>query len=158
MGTSSATNAQAFKAAMVQAMKDIVDATGLEVLVIFGAPGQEVVGWRDIVSFEALAADQSVATQGTSRSRDEDLRLTVGIECFRPGGQESEAIASDAAYALLGLLERHVRMTDTTVGGTVRHCFLTDHRGEGFRSPANAAKGRTYLIEATFTATARITA
>lgn len=152
---SSVTAAQSFKAAMVAAMQTLT--AGTDVLVTFGSPGQQVLNFDDSVSFEDLASEQSPATMSTNRSREETLTLLVVVESFRAGGPEAEPIASGAAYSLLALLERQVRMTDTTVGGTVRDCFLTAHRSQGFTSPAEMAQGRTCVVEATFTAHVRVT-
>ena len=153
---STVTAAAAFKAAMVTAMQTLT-ASDDTVLVTFGSPGQQVLNYNDAISFEDLTAEQSPATLGTNRSREETLTLLVVIESFRAGGPEQEKVAADAAYALLALLERHVRMTDTTVGGTVRDCFLTSHRSQGFTTPAEMTQGRLCLVEATFTAHVRVT-
>lgn len=156
MSTSSATRAAAFKAAMVAAMRTLVTAND-GVLVVYGQPGQQVLNYNDVVSFEDLTSDQSPANLSTNRAREEILALTVVVESFRAGGPEQEQVASDAAYALLALLERHVRVTDTTVGGTVRDCFLTSHRSQGFTAPEDLVQGRVCVVEAIFTAHVRIT-
>lgn len=158
MSLSSTTAAQAFKAAMVAAMRELTVADD-HVLVSFGAPGQQALNFLDVVSFEDITSEQDPATLGTNRAREEILTLQVVIECFRPGEGDQEEAASDAAYDLLGRLERHVRVADTTVGGTVRQCFLTSHRSTGETDPAALAvlHGRLIAVEAVFTARVRVT-
>ena len=155
---SSMTAAQAFKVAMVEAMRELTVEDD-QVLVTFGYAGQDGLNYLDLVSFEDVTSEQDPATLGTSRGREEILTLQVVIECFRPGEADQEQVASDAAYELLGRLERHVRVTDTTVGGTVRQCFLTSHRSSGETDPAALAAlhGRLIAVEAVFTARVRIT-
>ncbi|HUX70577.1 MAG TPA: hypothetical protein VMV41_08725 [Cellulomonadaceae bacterium] len=155
MATSSVTAAQAYKAALVDAMTALV--ADQEVLVTFGHPGREVANWHDIVSFADTSSAQQVATMGTNRSREETLTQKVWISCERAGDQDQERVASDAAYALLGLLEHHVRVTDTTLGGVVRQCFLTSHTATGETDPKFLDYGRLIEIEAEFTALVRVT-
>ena len=156
MATSSVTAAQAYKAALVDAMTALV--AGAEVLVTFGHPGVDVVNWKDVVSFADTTSAQATATMSASnRSREETLTQKVWVSCERGGEQDQERVASDAAYALLGLLERHVRVTDTTLGGVVRDCFLTSHTSSGETDPAFLAHGRLIEIEAEFTAHVRVT-
>lgn len=156
MATSSATAARAFKAALVEAIRTLVDAE--QVLVSFGYPAPaDLKAYRDAVAVTRVDVDQDVATLSTNRSREETLRLTVVISCWRPGGADQEEVASDAAYGLLEVIERHVRLTDTTVGGTVRHCFLVSHTSDGETDPQALASGRTIEIEAVFEAAVRIT-
>lgn len=155
MAASSVSAASNFKKALLAAMRSLVDDG--EVLVTFGHPGQDFQNWDDVVSFADTDVSQDVATMGTNRSREETLTQTVWVSCFRAGGVDQEVVASDRAYELLGLLEHHVRVTDTTLGGVVRECFLTAHRAEGATSPALLARGRTIEVEATFTAKVRVT-
>lgn len=155
MATSSTTAAQRYKKAMVEAMQSLVDAG--EVLVTFGHPGRDFMNWDDAVGFAGTSSTQDVATMGTNRSREEVLEQKVWISCFRKGGSDQEVVASDAAYALLGLLEHHVRAVDTTLGGVVRECFLTSHSADGETRADLLAAGRTIEIEATFTARVRVT-
>lgn len=111
----------------------------------------------DIVAVGAVRSTQEPATLGTQRSREETLTVDVLVSVFRAGGQEVEQVASDRAYALLGALERHVRITDTTLGGVVRHCFLTGHEMDSQPFSDDTGMGRTVEIAATFTAAVRIT-
>lgn len=156
MATSTATAAQAFKAALVTEITTAVN--DADVLVSFGHPGAGALNLHnDVVWVGRVESAQAPATYGTARSREETLTVTVAISCWRPGGPEMEPVASDAAYALLEAVERRVRVTDTTVGGTVRHCFMTGHVSDGETDPAVLAKGRLIEIAATFEAAVRIT-
>lgn len=127
-----------------------------KVQVRFGAPTG--MHENDIVAFMGLDTDQSPATLSTNRSREDVIELDVYISCFKRGGIEAERPASDRAYELLRLIERYVRMTDTTVGGSVRQCFLTRTTSNGFTPKELAAHGRNIQIVATFEAKARVTA
>jgi len=126
-----------------------------EVQVVYGQPGTYLAD--DVVAVTRVHAEQVPAAMGTNRSREETLTLTVIISVYRGGGEEVEVIASDRAYELLGQLERFVRVTDTTVRGTVRECFLDEHDSDGETRPELIASGRTIEIEAKFTAHARVT-
>ena len=57
--------------------------------------------------------------------------------------------------ALIAELEQYARVTDTTIGGTVRECFLTNLQIAG-TPPELVAGGRLVEAQATFTAHARI--
>lgn len=154
--TSSAAAAIAFKKALRTAMVGLVAADDT-VLVTFGHPGQQIFSYDDLVMLEDLTAEQEPATVSTNRTREDTLTQVVAIESFRAGGPEAEETSAAAAYALLALLEGYVRATDTTLGGVVRHCFLTSHRSQGFTPPGDQDQGRITVLEATFTAKARIT-
>jgi len=131
---------------------------GQEVLVSFGHPGAVVQHWDALVGFSDVTVEQDVATMSTNRSREETLRLTVWVSVHADGeGPDLEQTTSNRAYALLGVLEHHVRQTDTTLGGAVRQCFLTAHTSTGETDPDLLTAGRTIEIQATFTAQARIT-
>jgi hypothetical protein len=147
------TNANAFKVALVAAIRSVVDPA---VLVTYGHPG--MANEADMIGVSRVTSTQAVATLGTNRSREETLTVEVQISCYRRGGVEQELVAGAQAYALLGLIERQVRMVDTTVGGTVRQCFLTSHEADGETDPVELAEGRCIEIVATFTAQARISA
>lgn len=148
------TRAQAFKQAMADAAHTLWDTAEADVQIAFGHPGKTQAD--DIVAFGRISSVQEPVTIGTRRSREETLTLIVVVSIFRAGGPEQEQIASDRAYKLLGDLENHVRKTDTTVGGTVRDCFLDSHESEGATDPDTIARGRLIEISASFTAHARI--
>ena len=155
--SATATNADVFKEAFYQAITaDFAGDPETEtVLVTFGAPGTYVP--NDIVSFLDLSADQDTATLGTNRGRDETIELTVSISCVVPGGQEAELLAHQRAYGLLRRIEYYARKTDTTIGGTVRWCFLIRHGSSGQTDPTLIERGRVTEIVAMFRAVARVT-
>jgi hypothetical protein len=155
--TSPTTAAQDFKAAFFTGITELMasDEETQWVQVVFGTPFD--LNPEDIIAFTSVTSEQNVATMG-NRAREELLTITVEISCFRGGtGPDLEREVSDRAYYLLGLVERWCRVTDTTVGGTVRHCFLSGHESSGLTDPADLEKGRVIEITATFLAAARIT-
>lgn len=156
MSTSSATAAQGFKAALVAAITTL-NAADPATLVSFGHPGPAALNYPNSVSVTSVDAEQDPATLGTNRAREEVLTAEVVISCWRPGGPEMESEASDAAYGLLESIERHVRVTDTTLGGVVRHCFLRAHRSAGATDEELLDKGRLIVVIAEFVAHVRIT-
>lgn len=155
--SSTATNADVFKVNFFTAVKDLMAATAdtQSVLVLYGYPDTYVP--EDVIEFGQVTANQTFGTLSTNRSRDETIQLTVFITVQRAGGQEMEQVCADRAYYLLRLMENQVRVTDTTVGGAVRWCFLTQHTTTGHTDPAVLEQGRVIEISATFTAEARIT-
>jgi hypothetical protein len=153
MPTSSA--AAAFKDAFVALAEGIWNQTSSPVLVSFGHPGQKQPD--DIVGFLDVRTEQDPATFGTNRGREEVLEIDVLVSCYRGGGPAQEKVASDRAYELLGLLEAAVHYgVGTTVGSTVRECFLIRTTSDGRTDPNEIAKGRTIEVLATFQARARI--
>lgn len=122
--------------------------------VTFGHPGPTQL--NDIVAFMDVSGSQEPATFGTNRSREETLELKVQFEVFRAGGAEMEKVAFDRAVALQTQFEEYVRVTDTTLGGVVRECFLTDIRISSATDDQTLAMGRLIGIEATYTAKARV--
>lgn len=128
---------------------------GSAVQVSFGHPGQTQAD--DIVAFMGVNSEQEFATYGSNRGREETLVLDVRVSIYRAGGAEQEKVCSDRAYELLGELEEYVRVTDTTLGGAVRHCFLLGHSSDGSTDPQILSQGRLIEIEAQFVAKARVT-
>lgn len=151
-----ATVALAFKEAFYTAAKTLMagDPATEHVYVCFGQPAS--IDPDEIISFGSIGAGQETATMGTNRAREETLTLDVQISVVRGGAEEAEIEASRRCYELLRMLERQVRMTDTTVGGTVRECFLTSHDSPGATPEEVMHKGRMIDVLATFTAKARI--
>lgn len=125
-----------------------------DVQVTFGHPG--MTQNDDIVAFMDVSAEQSPATFGTSRAREEELELTVMYSVFRGGGADQEKVAFDRAIELEGQFEEYVRVTDTTVGGTVRECFLTSIRVSSSTDDQILAAGRLVEIEAVYSAKSRV--
>lgn len=158
MDLTQATLGLAFKRAFYEAAKTLM-AEGYDtehVYVVFGQPA--TYNPDDIVSFGRLSVGQQAATLSTNRSREETLTLEVTVSCFLGGDEEAEIATAERAYELLRRIERHVRMTDTTLGGIVRECALTSHESEGATPEDLIDQGRVTEVVATFTAKARITA
>jgi len=151
---SSATIAADFKNAFYDAVVQLLD--GQRVLVSFGTPGT----WEpdEIVAVGRVSESQDQATMGTNRSREEVIELEVVISVARGGGPEMERVCSDRCYEILRLIERHFRMDDVTVGGTVRECFLKSHDSAGATAEELLAHGRVIDITAIFEARNRVRA
>jgi hypothetical protein len=158
MDLTQATLGLAFKKAFYQAVKTLMaDAHDTEhVYVVFGQPATYQP--EDIVSFGRLSVGQAAATMSTNRSREETIAVEVTVSCFLGGDEDAEIATAERAYELLRRIERHVRMTDTTLGGVVRECVLTSHESEGATPEELTEQGRVTEVVATFTAKARITA
>ena len=125
------------------------------VLVTYGLPGNFAP--NDIVSFMGLQSSQIPATIGPRRSREETLTVEIVISVVRAGGPEMELVAAQRAYAILRSIETYARVTDTTIGGSVLWCFLTQHQSDGHTDPQLAEQNRCIEITARFDARARIT-
>lgn len=152
---SSTTAAYDFKLGFFQAITDLfaqADDTQY-VLVSLGAPAN--LEPEDLVAFTRTTSEQNPATMG-NRGREELLTQEVVISCFVAGGDEAEKAAHDRAYYLLGIIENYCRKVDTTLGGTVRHCFLTGHECDGQTPSDYLDRGRVIEIIARFAAAARI--
>ncbi|ALV45828.1 hypothetical protein MB46_10385 [Arthrobacter alpinus] len=158
MELTQATPALEFKKALVAATTAMMadQLATQDVLVCFGLPGTFTP--EDIIAFGRISSDQETATMSSNRSREEVITLEVTISCFRGGGEESELVAAERCYELLRMIERYARMTDTTIGGTVRECFLTSHTSDGATPGDVASAGRVIEVTATFTARVRVRA
>jgi hypothetical protein len=153
---SGATAADEFKLAFFETIRDLMatDPDTPHVLVTYGAPG--TFEPEDLVSFLGIESNQDPATIG-NRSREEALTIEVSISCWRGGGQDMELVCAQRAYQLLRMIETQVRVTDTTVSGTVRHCFLVSHESSGATDLQFLETGRVIEITARFAARTRIT-
>lgn len=125
-----------------------------EVQVSLGYPWPQTAA--DIVAVGACRATLAAATLGPQRSRDETSTVEVLISVFRPGGQEQEQVASDRAYALLDMIEHHLRTVDPTLGGLVRQCVVTSHDMDSAPFDDGTVQGRTVELLVTVTATYRV--
>lgn len=154
--TSTATAADEFKSNFYEAAKDLMaqDPDTPYVHVCYGTPA--TFEPEDIISFTSVSSDQTDGPISTNRAREETLTLEVVISCWRGGGQDMELVCARRAYQLLRMLETYARVTDTTVGGSVRHCFLVQHQSSGTTDPQLLEQGRVIDITARFMAKARI--
>ncbi len=144
------------KAAMYTTAQTVF-ASSPEVGVMYGLPASQG-SENDIVGIVAVRSDQEPATFGNNRSREETLEIDVYVGVWMGGrGSSEEQAAQEHAIDLLGELEQHIRETDPTLAGVVRHCFLTRIELDG-RTPAEVEHlGVLAELEATFTAQVRIT-
>jgi len=142
-----------FKAGLKAAADTVWSAEG--VLTGYGMPGFDA--YDDIIAFGAVTSDAEPATLGTRRTREETLTCEVTFYIFRGGGQEQEVVVETRFYTLLNLLAESVRVTDTTLGGVVRECFLTSYASDQATDQSVLSKGRLQVGVATFTAKYRIT-
>ena len=96
----------------------------------------------------------------SNRGREVTLELTVIVSSFRSGGNEADQLAFRAAADIVNELAEQVRQAapagDTTLGGVVRHCFLTNLDSDAADAQTQSGTGRVWEIEATFTAKQRI--
>lgn len=123
--------------------------------VVVGHPGVDIPD--DTISFASLRTEQTPATFGTNRSRQETVTIEVLFSIWRNGGAEQEAITNARAYQLLGALENYCRKTDPTLGGRALFCFLTASESSGSTAQQTLSQGRCTELSATFTAEIRIT-
>lgn len=110
----------------------------------------------DNVCVGVVTSNQEEATFGTQRSREETLTCQVDFYSFRPGGVEMEEVVEERAWEMVDRVAEYVRVTDTTLGGVVRKCFLTDTASDAATDPDVLAKGRMHIVSATFTAENRV--
>lgn len=147
------TNDLALKVALAQVIRELLP-DKKRTTVSWGIPGPS---FRDeIVALMETESDQVMATMGGRRTREETIVQTVTFTVVKQGSDDSALMAANVrAIEMLGLLEYHCRITDTTLGGVVRQCFMTSHSGDEVLIPQRN-QGRTYQVEAVFTAQARI--
>ena len=156
-GTSTVTVAYQFKAALFDAATSLWATSHPEMLVNWGAlagPNRP----DDHVLFLGTDSDQVPATLSTNRSREETLHVELQFFVTRWGEVEAAREADEYLYARIGDLERYVRMTDTTLGGVVRHCFLVSHITDARSFMKNNLAGHLAAAIVRFEAKARITA
>lgn len=145
----SGTKAAAFKLGLVDALTAAMPSG---VLVTYGHPG--ALSADDIVAVRSVSSDLAVATMSTNRSREETLTARVTFSCWR-GGTDQQTV-TERAYALLELLDTSLRVTDITVGGTVRDSMISGHELAEGEEPDDLTRGRIAEIDVTITARARI--
>ena len=157
-GAATTTAAYKFKQALFDAATNLWKDDHPEILVNWGTltgpnrPDEHVL-------FLGTDSDQAPATMSTNRSREETLHVELQFFVTRWGEVDAAREADDYMYARIGELERYCRMTDTTLGGVVRHCFLVSHvtDARSFAGPNNTA-GHLAAAIVRFEAKARITA
>lgn len=153
--TTAISAAPTFKAALFAAATTLWAGETSPVLLTYGMPAFDK--YDDVVSFGATTVESGFGPLGPRRQRDETLTQEVIFYCFKGGGQEQEVVVMQRAYDLLSDLETYVRVTDTTLGGAVRECWLTAHASDAATDQDVLALGRLHVLTATFTALNRIT-
>jgi hypothetical protein len=148
------TRAPEFKAALIAAAHTLWDTDEPDVQIARGHPGK--TQRDDIVAFGKVTSQQEPGPLGPRRARNETVTVAVVFSIYRRGGPDQEQVAEDRAYKLLGDLENYVRKTDTTLGGTVLHCFLSEVESDGASEPNIIASGRLIEVTGVFQAFARI--
>lgn len=147
------TTAPRFRKALYETARYLFEPDGIAVLL--GPPEGTVIP-DEVVEIRGVKTEQATGPMSPNRPRDESLRVEVLVSVATGGGPEVDEALTDRAYELLGRLEFYCRVTDTTLGGTVRQCFLTGHESEG--ALRNETAGGRYIdVVATFTAHARVT-
>lgn len=112
----------------------------------------------NVVTMGPVRSTQEAATLGPQRSRNEDLTFTLFFASFVTGDPEDvDETARDRAFDLLNRVADQFRSAlsgDTTLGGQVLWCFLSNYDAERLdsRDPA----GCLWEIEAEFSARYRI--
>ncbi|WP_434922935.1 hypothetical protein ACR9WD_05960 [Glutamicibacter sp. PAEs-4] len=154
--SSTFTAGMAFKKALFEAIKTIMAETAdtEDVLVAPGTPGSFQPD--EIIAVTELEVQQDFATMGANRTREETLTVSVVFSCLFGGDETQELPAQERAFDLLGRIERHVRMEDTTLGGVVRQCLLTGVQTDGQTPEEYLQAGRGVDVTATFTARNRV--
>lgn len=156
-GTSTKTVAYQFKAALFDAATTLWATSHPELLVNWGSlAGPNIPD--EYVLFLGTDSDQTPATLGTNRSREETLHVELQFFVTRWGEVGAAREADDYMYERIGELERYCRMTDTTLGGVVRHCFLASHITDARSFMRNNVAGHLAAAIVRFEAKARITA
>jgi hypothetical protein len=111
----------------------------------------------DLMAFMDIRTEQSTATLGTNRSRDEDIWITLLVDTFRAGEANDDQVPTAAGIDYVRRLERHIRMTDPTLGGLAHHCMLDRLQTMAASDPKYVAAGRLVRIDCDFRARVRIT-
>jgi hypothetical protein len=111
----SSSQGSALKAALFAALPNVA-ALASPVLVCYGLPGKYQPD--DIVAILDSEGDSVPATIGSPRSREETIRQTFTVSCYRGG--DDQQTCTERAFTLMDAVVNYCRTTDPTVGGTVR--------------------------------------
>lgn len=154
-GTSSVVAAHQFKTALFTAAAELWKDNHPEFLVCWGRVGINVPD--QYVEFHGTDNTDQFATMGTNRTAEETLRLETTWFVSRFGDADLVGPEADQyLYDRLGELERYVRVTDTTLGGVVRHCRLVAYATDDASMDSDNAYGRLSAAIAYFEAKVRI--
>lgn len=155
-GTATSTAAFALKSALFDAATKLWQQEHPEMLVEWGTLGANVPD--NVMLVLGTDSEQEPGPlSSTNRSREETLHVEVQFFITRWGEEGAAREADQYLYDRLGELELHVRQTDTTLGGLVRHCFLVTHLTDSRSFTRNNHAGRIAAAIARFEAKVRIT-
>lgn len=154
-GTATSTAAYTFKKALYEAAVDLWKVDRPEMAVIWGSLGTHIPD--EYVQFLGTDSNQEPATLGTNRSREETLHLETQWFITRWGEIDASREADEYMYARIGELEEYVRVTNTTLDGVVRHCFLVSHITDARTINQNGEMARLAGAIVRFEAKVRIT-
>jgi hypothetical protein len=146
--------ASAFKAALVTACESAYTSP---TVVTYGHHGEQ--SSAELVMVRGVNVEVEFGPMSTNRRREETLTATV--EIYVGSGDTDQQAVTERAYALLDTLDAYLQdagvpsSTQTTLGGVVRHAWLSGHDLEETDEPDDLARGRFARITATVTARAR---
>ena len=94
------------------------------VLVSFGDPGQYQPS--AIVAIMDTTTQISRPTLGTGRSREMAADVSIIISVYTPGDESAQQVSTDAAFALLTVLEQNLRTSpNERLGGASRDAWVS---------------------------------
>lgn len=143
------------RAALVSVIETAL-AAETEVLVSYGHPGP--VDAADIVAVMASEPDepQTIGPMRTTpHTREESVRTTVTVSCWRGGGREVQQTVTERAFTLVALIESALR-ADVTLSGTVRMAQVVGVALFDATDPETLANGRVSEVEMSIRTQARI--
>ena len=134
-----------------------VGTDGSPVLVSFGDPGQYQPS--AIVAIMDTTTQISRPTLGPNRSREMAADVSIIISVYTAGDESSQQVSTDAAFALLTVLEQNLRTSpNERLGGASRDAWVSkaDPVATVAVDPASGAPtGRVTEIRVTVTALIR---
>ncbi len=146
--------ASAFKAALVAALEATYTTP---TVVTYGHHGEQ--SSTELVMVRGVSVEVDFGPMSPNRRREETLNATV--EIYVGSGGTDQQTVTERAYVLLGVLDDYLQdpgvasSTQITLGGAVRHAWLSSHELEETDDPDDLARGRFARITATVTARAR---
>jgi hypothetical protein len=153
--TAVATVAASFKGKVFDVATALWATSNPEMLVTYGRPGVNVPD--DVCMILGVESSQEPGAIGPQRQREETLTIDVQWWIFRAGEEDAEREATEYLYARMGELEQYFRVTDTTLDGLVRDCFLSSHQFDTTEADSRVSgRGRLAVANAQFVAHVRI--
>lgn len=147
--------AKAFKAALLTACQSLYQSP---ILVSYGWPQSNP---PELVVVGDVTSEQTVATMGVGRSREESLTCEVAV-CVFQGGVIDQQPVSERAFDLAGQLETYLRdagviaSTKATLGNAVRQASVIGLELIESDDEDLLKKGRAAIVNVTVAATVRL--